>query len=58
MTQTVKAVEHTDIRGKKQKYITIGEANKLVIINVGQKTFDAVKALEAAQTIKDIKIKK
>lgn len=46
--QHVKAVEIEDIRGKKQKYLVIGnneDHTKNVVINVGEKTFNAVKEL-------------
>jgi len=40
----VKCVKHTDIRGKEQLYIIVGE-EKTVIINVGEKTFNGIKEL-------------
>lgn len=43
------AVKHTDVRGKEQLYIKIQEGDKQVIINVGQKTYDAVLALMKMQ---------
>lgn len=36
------AIKHTDVRGKEQLYIKISEGDKQVIINVGQKTYEAV----------------
>lgn len=41
----VRAVEFTDVRGNKQKYIMIGDVSKQVIINVGEKTYEGVKKL-------------
>lgn len=48
MKTEVNAIEFQDIRGKKQKYVVIGDKldpTKSVVINVGQKTFDLVKNL-------------
>jgi hypothetical protein len=42
----VEAIEHTDIRGKKQLYLKITETGKEpVVINIGLKTFEAVRKL-------------
>lgn len=49
-TLNVQAIEHTDIRGKKQKYIIIGDVNKNVVINVGEKTFNSVKEITEEHT--------
>lgn len=46
MKQEVRCTELADIRGKILKYLIIGELPHQVIINVGDKTFEAVKALE------------
>lgn len=54
--QTVKAIEHTDIRGKKQKYLVIGEGlDTQVVINVGDKTYAAVKRLTEPENKKEVK---
>lgn len=45
MQHKVEAVKHTDIRGKEQLYLIIGEGEKKVVINIGQRTFDAVNKL-------------
>lgn len=45
---TVKAVTHTDIKGKEQLYlvITTDQNDKQVIVSVGQKTYEAVLNIE------------
>lgn len=49
MKTLVKVTEHTDIKGKKQKYLLIGEPPEQVIINIGDKTFNAITELEKLQ---------
>lgn len=39
------AIEHTDVRGNVLKYLKITVGTKEVLINIGQKTFDSLKAL-------------
>lgn len=39
------AIEHKDVRDNVLKYLKITVGTKDVIINIGQKTFDALKAL-------------
>lgn len=41
----VKATTIKDIRGKELKYVIIGDDANAVIMNVGDKTYNAVKAL-------------
>ena len=41
----VKAVKMLDIYDKEQLYIVIGEGEKKVIINVGEKNFEKVKKI-------------
>ena len=41
----VKAVKMLDIYDKEQLYIVIGEGEKKVVINVGEKNFEKVKKL-------------
>lgn len=55
MKQEVKAVLIKDIRDKEQLYLVIGEGENKVIVNVGKKTFEAVKKLTTAE--KEIKLK-
>jgi len=54
--QTVKAVKHADIRGKEQTYVVIGDGEGKVVINVGEKTFNAVSKLTG--NVKEVKEKK
>lgn len=42
---SVEAKSITDIRGKEQTYLLLGEDGNKVIINVGEKTFKNVKTL-------------
>lgn len=41
----VETIEHTDVRGNKLKYLKISTATQIVLINIGQKTWDAVESL-------------
>lgn len=43
---TVQAIQHADVKGKIQHYIKISNGENNVLINVGQKTYDSVKAIE------------
>ena len=43
---TVTAVEHIDVRGKKQYYLKVQRGQREYIINVGNKTFSTVKEME------------
>lgn len=47
----VQAIQHTDVRGKVQNYIKISNGEHHVIINVGEKTYQAVKDLETVQEL-------
>lgn len=42
---TLKTVKHKDVRGNELLYIIASNGSTDVIINVGQKTFDAISAL-------------
>lgn len=46
---TVKAVKHADIRGKELMYLVATNGTTEVVVNVGEKTYNAVKELEANQ---------
>lgn len=52
----VKPTEHTDVRGKKLLYIVIFDENdktqEPAVINVGQKTYDAVNNIVSRETKK------
>lgn len=58
----VEAKSMLDIRNKELLYLIVGEFEKQVIINVGQKTFDSVKDLiektgrQQVQEVTNIKI--
>lgn len=41
----IEAKKHADIRGKEQLYLVISEGEKKVIVNIGEKTFNAVNEL-------------
>lgn len=49
METTVKAVKYKDVRDKEQLYVVITKGEKKAIINVGQKTYDSVVALDIAE---------
>lgn len=45
MKHEVAAIKHKDVRGKEQLYLKIGNDEKNVVINIGEKTFDAINHL-------------
>lgn len=55
---TVAAVKYTDVRDKEQLYVTIkNQKGEKVVINVGNKTYDAVKKItEGELTITEGKL--
>lgn len=46
-TLTVKAIKHTDVRGKELYYLKISNDAGSFVINVGKKTYDECTAMEA-----------
>lgn len=50
----VNTVTITDVREKKQLYLIIGEGEAKVIINVGEKTFNAVNKLIEADIVNEL----
>lgn len=54
---TVKAIKHTDVRGKELYYLKINNDAGSFVINVGKKTYDECTAMEAMkpQTKLDLK---
>lgn len=46
-TLTVKAIKHTDVRGKELYYLKISNDAENFMINVGKKTYDECTAMEA-----------
>lgn len=51
METTVKAVKYKDVRDKEQLYVVITKGEKKAIINVGQKTYDTVVALDITEGV-------
>lgn len=50
VTMLVQVIEHSDVRGNKLLYLKINYKGKDVLINIGQKTHDAVKELAEGTT--------
>ena len=46
----VEAIVHTDVRGKQLNYVKIKNGNKEVLINVGNKTYEAVREVTTEKT--------
>lgn len=42
----VEAIKHQDVKGKEQNYIRITKGTYVVLINVGEKTYNSVKELD------------
>lgn len=55
METKIQAIEHSDIRGKKLKYLKISKGEQEVIINIGDKTYESVSKLLDEKIIKEIK---
>lgn len=47
---TVTPIEHTDVRGSKLYYLKITNGTEEYLINVGTKTYDAVKKMQTQTT--------
>lgn len=45
---TVTPIKHTDVRGKELLYLKIEHSGREVVINIGEKTYEAVSELVAA----------
>lgn len=50
---TVQAIQHADVKGKILNYIRIKNGQYEVLINVGEKTYNAVKQIEKVIDIPD-----
>lgn len=48
---TVTAITHKDVKGKELLYLKIQNGEHNVLVNVGKKTYDSVKALDAVQEL-------
>lgn len=55
---TIETIEHKDVRGNKLLYLKISNGNTDILINVGQKTFDSVKAITSEKEEKTEEQKK
>lgn len=49
MTTQVKAIKHADVRGKELLYLVIGMPDNQLVVNVGERTYKAVKEMEEAR---------
>lgn len=47
----VNAIAHTDVRGKIQYYLKITKGAHEVLINIGEKTYKNVQALDAVEEL-------
>lgn len=54
---TTQAIEHIDVRGKKLYYLKLSNGPAELLVNVGKKTYDSVKAMEKHTEILTEKIK-
>lgn len=46
---TATAVEHTDVRGKTTLFVKLENGKQSYFVNVGQRTFDTVREMEAPE---------
>lgn len=49
MKAEVTAIEHADVREKKQLYLKISNGEETFVINIGKQTFDKINAMGEAQ---------
>ena len=56
-TLTVKAIKHTDVRGKELYYLKISNDAGSFVINVGKKTYDECTAMEAMKPQLNMELK-
>lgn len=52
MKHEVQAIKHKDVRGKEQLYLKIGNDENNVVINIGEKTYEAVNNLNGKSEAK------
>lgn len=49
--KTIEAIKHKDVKGKELLYLKIKNGEHEVLVNVGTKTYEAVKALDNVQEL-------
>lgn len=49
-TATVEAIEHKDVRGNKLLYMKITKGKNELVINIGEKSFKALRELDDTMT--------
>jgi len=58
MTTTVEAIAHADVKGKILTYVRIKNGKGEVLIQVGEKNYNAVKTITEVEEIKELDKKK
>ena len=53
----VEVIKHKDVRGKELLYLKISNSRGEALLNIGQKTYDAIKYLQDGEPDKDKNLK-